>query len=114
MDEAQRQNYGTANYGSVESPAPRHHAGAAAHHSLNLGHMQPFHPSFGSPHPASNTATATPKTMQEPKISSAMAPDMGRSTPPALAFGSGTPASDSISERFPWTTETHTATAIQG
>ncbi|KID96907.1 hypothetical protein MAJ_07175, partial [Metarhizium majus ARSEF 297] len=114
MEEAQRPNYGTANYGSVESPAPRQHAGAAAHHSLNLGHMQPFRPSLSGPPPASNTAAATPKTMQEPKISSAMAPDMGRSTPPALASCSGTPASDVISERFPWTTETHTATAIQG
>ncbi|KHN97113.1 uncharacterized protein MAM_05222 [Metarhizium album ARSEF 1941] len=113
MGEVQGGDYGTGNSSPVDSPAPRHHAGEAAHHSLSLGHMKPFLPSFSSPPPGSAASTAGPKMLQD-SISAAMAPCIGRSTPPALLSGSGTPASDGISERFPWTTETHSATAIHG
>jgi hypothetical protein len=47
-------------------------------------------------------------------MSATVSPSMGRTTPPTLASGSGTPAGEAISERFPWTADTHTATAIQG
>ncbi|OAA50280.1 hypothetical protein NOR_00730 [Metarhizium rileyi] len=111
-DRMKRQDYASSYHGSVESPALSHHAGPAAHHSLNLGHTISYFPSFSLPS-TSTTSTASPKTMQDP-TPAAVGRNKGRSTPPALASGSGTPASDGVSERFPWTTDAHTATAIQG
>ncbi|KAK2601979.1 protein phosphatase regulator gac1 [Conoideocrella luteorostrata] len=95
----------------VESPAPRHHAGGATHHNFHYGPMTQYFPAFSTP--TTSTYSAAPSVLQE-SLPVGIPPNMGRTTPPTLASGSGTPGSDVVSERFPWTTDAHTATAIQG
>lgn len=97
---------------SAESQGPRRHAGAASHHSLPNGQTKPYLAAF-SPSSAASSYATSPGAWSD-SMSVGATPAMGGATPPTFASVSGTPASDVMSERFPWTTDVHTATAIQG
>ncbi|KAJ4169671.1 hypothetical protein NW754_005821 [Fusarium falciforme] len=114
--------------GAAAAPAPRrsnvtalgspngstHHAGPAAHHSLPLGHGV-YHPSSAPSTPKdafqASSASPTPRTSAS-----------ARSASPAFMTFDGTPSTDvsyhvqqqMMMDRFPWTGDSHAATAIRG
>lgn len=114
--------------GAAAAPAPRrsnvtalgspngstHHAGPAAHHSLPLGHGV-YHPSSApsTPKDAFQVGSASPT----PRTSAS-----ARSASPAFMTFDGTPSTDvsyhvqqqMMMDRFPWTGDSHAATAIRG
>ncbi|GAB0138987.1 hypothetical protein EsDP_00007206 [Epichloe bromicola] len=94
----------------VACPAPYHDTGASAHHGIYYAPMSPYFPAISS---AQNTNYSTASPVLQETFPATLAPNRGRTTPPSLASGSGTPGSD-VTERFPWTADAHTATAIQG
>ncbi|KAG5982683.1 hypothetical protein E4U55_001528 [Claviceps digitariae] len=95
-----------------ESPV-RHqkYAGGAAQHSM---YYAPTNPYFSAMNADQNANYFTgPSSSQQESFAAGLSPNRGRTTPPMLASGSGTPGSDIITERFPWTTDAHGATVIQ-
>ncbi|RSM04065.1 hypothetical protein CEP52_007064 [Fusarium oligoseptatum] len=91
-----------------------HHAGPAAHHSLPLGHGV-YHPlsAPSTPKDAFQASSASPT----PRTSAS-----ARSASPAFMTFDGTPSTDvsyhvqqqMMMDRFPWTGDSHAATAIRG
>ncbi|KJZ76397.1 hypothetical protein HIM_04126 [Hirsutella minnesotensis 3608] len=95
------------------------HAPTAMHHSIHLTDSGSYFASLGG-----GVSLSTPPTsLSEPKSASFTLPmSVTMPTPPTLASGAGSPSSESsyrsaqqmLSDRFPWTTETQSATAILG
>ena len=98
---------GTLKGGAFDGASGGNHT-TATHHSIRLHDTSPYFPTF---------ATATPPVAPNGNGQLSMSQ---RSTPPALASGTGTPSSDvsyhsqPLPERFHWTTESQAATAIRG
>ncbi|POR31413.1 Protein phosphatase 1 regulatory subunit 3A [Tolypocladium paradoxum] len=93
----------------------------AVHHSIRLHDANPYFPSFVAARPpVASTIPGLSNSNGNGQLSSPISMGLGRSTPPALASGAGTPSSDvsyhsqQLPERFPWATETQAATAIRG
>ncbi|KAM0418928.1 hypothetical protein ACHAPT_012193 [Fusarium lateritium] len=91
-----------------------HHAGPAAHHSLPLGHGV-YNPSSVASMP--KDAFRASSTSPTPRTSAS-----ARSASPAFMTFDGTPSADvsyhvqqqMMMDRFPWTGDSHAATAIRG
>ncbi|KAI8721399.1 Carbohydrate-binding module family 21 [Fusarium sp. LHS14.1] len=106
--------HGRSNVTVLGSPISSiHHAGPAAHHSLPLGHGV-YHPSSAPSTPKdafqASAGSPTPRTSAS-----------ARSASPAFMTFDGTPSTDisyhvqqQMMDRFPWTGDSHAATAIRG
>ncbi|KAG5996716.1 hypothetical protein E4U43_002810 [Claviceps pusilla] len=89
----------------------RKHANGAAHHSIYYASTNPYFSALNSDQ-STNYFSASPSSQQE-SFAAGLPSSRGRTTPPTLASGSGTPGSDIATDRFPWTADAHNATAIQ-
>ncbi|KAF6807266.1 hypothetical protein CSOJ01_08304 [Colletotrichum sojae] len=104
------------------SPKMPHHAGPAQHHAFHLRDSNPYFQHIGpyGQSPASSPLSQPPHTERP---SQASVPATMRSASPVASVGgvpfAGTspndyPYAQQLQERFPFSTETHAATAIRG
>ncbi|KAG6008153.1 hypothetical protein E4U21_004910 [Claviceps maximensis] len=96
-----------------ESPV-RHqkHAGGATRHSMYYASTDSYFQAMNTNQNANYFTGSLPS--QQESYASGMPSSRGCTTPPSLASGSGTPGSETMTERFPWTADAHGAPAIQG
>ncbi|KAG6068817.1 hypothetical protein E4U16_005328 [Claviceps sp. LM84 group G4] len=98
------------NYTTAKKPEPDSwHTGGAAHHSM---YHAPTNSYFSAADAAQNTSYLIGSQLHQEGFSLSLPPSRGHMTPPTLVSRPGRSSSDVATDRFPWTANSHGATAI--